>query len=79
MTTPKLAQKGDPIVNPNKRSIMHKSKLTEFTDSLKRRFHESPETVILAGAALIAASSKLITATSGIKSKNAYARRMNRR
>lgn len=53
------------------------SKFSELIDSAKRRFDESPETMMLAGAALFAGSAKLISAVSGAQSKTAYARKMN--
>ena len=53
------------------------SKFSEFVDAAKKRFEESPETMMLAGAALFAGTAKLINATSGAQSKRAYARKMN--
>lgn len=54
-----------------------KQKLNDFTSALKRRFDESPEQVLIAGAALIGAAAKIIDATSKTQSRRAYARKMN--
>ena len=56
---------------------MFADKLKDFSSTLKTRFHESPEMVLLAGAAVVTAAAKLIDSTSGAQSKRAYARKMN--
>ena len=45
--------------------------------SLKRRFEEAPEQVIVAGLSAIALTGKIVESFAGAKSKRAYAKKMN--
>lgn len=53
------------------------SKLKEFTSTIKKRFDEAPEQVLIAGAVVLTAVGKTLDLYAGAKSKRAYARRMN--
>lgn len=54
-----------------------KQTLKNFGLAAKARAFEAPEQVVVAGAAVIAATAKLIDASSSVSSKRAYARKMN--
>lgn len=45
--------------------------------SLKRRFEEAPEQVIVAGLSAVALAGKIVESFAGASSKRAYAKRMN--
>ena len=45
--------------------------------SLKRRFEEAPEQVIVAGLSAVALAGKIVESCAGASSKRAYAKRMN--
>ena len=55
------------------------SKFEEIKNSLKRRFDETPEQVIMAGGAAILAVAKAAEALAGASSKRAYAKQINRK
>lgn len=46
---------------------------------LKKKFDDDPMPVMLAAAAFLVASARFIDAVGGIRSKNAYAKRANKR
>ena len=48
-------------------------------DKAKKLWEENPLETLMAGGAAMAGAAKLIDALSGIRSKNAYAKRMKRR
>ena len=52
-------------------------KMEDIKLSLKRRFEEAPEQVIVAGLSVLALSGKIVESFAGASSKRAYAKRMN--
>lgn len=51
--------------------------MDKFLNRLKEQAAENPLMALAAGAAAMTAASKLIDAASSIRSRNAYAKRMN--
>lgn len=50
----------------------------KFLDRLKRAYHENPIAFMGAAGMLASGAAKFVASISGVRSKNAYARRMNR-
>lgn len=55
-----------------------KETLMDWKTRLKQEWNENPMQVLLVGAMVAGAAAKLLDAASGVRSRNAYARRMNR-
>lgn len=52
-------------------------KLDNIKSSLKRRFDEAPEQIIIAGLSALAITGKIVESFAGASSKRAYAKKMN--
>lgn len=62
---------------PEKGVVMQESKT--LREKAKKLWEENPLETLMASGAAMAGAAKLIDALSGIRSKNAYAKRMKRR
>lgn len=52
-------------------------KMENIKQSLKRRFEEAPEQIIVAGLSALVLTGKIVESFAGASSKRAYAKKMN--